>query len=156
MNLYECVKRIKAGQLKRRHRLCVVQIGACKTSLAQFCSTMGLPPPVTKNPYAGILRGCHTEYVKADPIQINYGNYTKFNPILFQEELRDCLYQDADSMKTFSNFQETLCMLLNKHAPLKKKYLRANDSSFMTKPLQKLIMNRSRCKNKYLKNRTVK
>ena len=96
-----------------------------------------------------------TEYVKADPIQINYRNYTKFNPILFQEELSDCLYQDAESMKTFSNFQETLCMLLNKHAPLKKKYLRANYSPFMTKPLRKLIMNRSRCKNKYLKNRTV-
>ena len=46
-------------------------------------------------------------------------------------------------------------MLLNKHAPLKKKYLRANDSPFMTKPLRKLIMNRSRSKNKYLKNRTV-
>ena len=46
-------------------------------------------------------------------------------------------------------------MLLNKHAPLKKKYLRANDSPFMIKPLRKLIMNRSRCKNKYLKNRTV-
>ena len=76
-----------------------------------------------------------TEYVKADPIQINYRNYTKFNPILFQEELRDCLYQDAESMKTFSNFQETQCMLLNKHSPLKKKYLRANDSPFMTKPL---------------------
>ena len=83
-----------------------------------------------------------TEYVKADPIQINYRNYTKFNPILFQEEPRDCLYQDAESMKTFPNFQVTLCMLLNKHAPLKKKYLHANDSPFMTKPLRKLIMNR--------------
>ena len=46
-------------------------------------------------------------------------------------------------------------MVLTKHAPLKQKYLRANYSPFMTKPLRKLIMNRSRCKNMYLKNKTV-
>ena len=40
-------------------------------------------------------------------------------------------------------------------APLKKKYLRANESPFMTKQLRKMIMNRSRCKNGYLKNKTV-
>ena len=48
-----------------------------------------------------------TEYIKADPIQVNYRNYTKFNPILFQEELRDRLYQDTESMSNFSNVQET-------------------------------------------------
>ena len=66
--------------------------------------------------------------------------------------MTSCLYQQSESM---NNFQDTLCMVLNKHAPLKKKYLRANDSPFMTKPLRKLIMNRSRCKNIYLKNKTV-
>ena len=88
-----------------------------------------------------------TEYIKADLIQVNYRNYTKFHPIPFQGELRDSLYRDTESMSNFSNFQEALCMVLNKHTPLEKKYLRA----FMAKPLRKLIMNRSRCKNMHLK-----
>ena len=45
--------------------------------------------------------------------------------------------------------------MLNKHAPLKKKYLRENNSLFMTKQLRKMIMNRSRCKYAYFKNKTV-
>ena len=45
-----------------------------------------------------------------------------------------------------------LCEVLEKHAPLEKKNSRANNSPFVTKPLRKLIMNRSRCKNEYFKN----
>ena len=35
------------------------------------------------------------------------------------------------------------------------KYLRANDSPFITKDLRKMIMNRSRCKNIYMKNKNA-
>ena len=45
--------------------------------------------------------------------------------------------------------------VLNKHAPLKTKYIRENNSPFMTKQLRKMIMNRSLCKNAYFKNKTV-
>ena len=45
--------------------------------------------------------------------------------------------------------------MLDRHAPIKKKKLRANNSPFMTKSLRKMIMNRSRCKNAYFKNKTV-
>ena len=94
-----------------------------------------------------------TEYVKADPIKINYGNYKNFNPILFQGELRKRLDEDSQSNKNFDHFQNTLYEVLNKHAPLKKKYLRANDSPFTSKHLRQMIMNRSRCKNAYIKNK---
>ena len=55
----------------------------------------------------------------------------------------------------FSNFDcinfETLFMIiLNKHAPLKKKYIRANNSPFMNKTFCKAIMSRSKLRNKYL------
>ena len=57
-----------------------------------------------------------TEYVKADPIQINYRNYKNFNQAHFQEELRNSLYDDALSSSNFYNFQNILCDVLNKHA----------------------------------------
>ena len=46
---------------------------------------------------------------------------------------------------------------LNRHAPLKKKILRANHSSYMSKTLRKAIMRRSYLEKKYFqkKNRSV-
>ena len=44
--------------------------------------------------------------------------------------------------------------VLNRHIPLKKKILRANHSSYMSKTLIKGIMRRSYLENKYLKKKT--
>ena len=44
---------------------------------------------------------------------------------------------------------------LDKHAPLKKKMLRANHAPYMTKALRKAIMKRSSLNNKIYKNGTV-
>ena len=40
------------------------------------------------------------------------------------------------------------------HAPIKKRYIRANQGPFMNKALQKAVMTRSRLRNKFLKNKT--
>ena len=42
-------------------------------------------------------------------------------------------------------------MVLNKHAPIKKKIVRGNEAPCMTKELSKAIMNRSKLKNRYTK-----
>ena len=42
--------------------------------------------------------------------------------------------------------------ILNAHAPLKKKYLRANHASFVTKEFLKLVMKRARLRNNYQRN----
>ena len=65
------------------------------------------------------------------------------------------LSSDKNSHVDYNRFQSSFCEVLNHHAPLKKKNIRANNSPFMTKPLRKMIMNRSRSKNAYLKNKTV-
>ena len=96
-----------------------------------------------------------TKYIKADPIQLQYRNYKNIDPILFREELRNSQNNDIMSRNYYNDFQNILCNVLDKHAPVKKKYLRANDSPFMTKYLRKMIMNRSRSKNIYFKNKTV-
>ena len=43
---------------------------------------------------------------------------------------------------------------LNKHAPLKRKYVRANEAPFMTKELHKAIMKRSKLRKKFLRTQT--
>ena len=59
------------------------------------------------------------------------------------------------SRNNYNDFQNILCNVLDKHAPVKKKYLRTNDSPFMTKYLRKMIMDRLRSKNIYFKDKTV-
>ena len=54
----------------------------------------------------------------------------------------------------YSNFERNFLEVLNKHAPIKKKTVRANDKPFMTKALRKAIMRRSALKNKYVNQKT--
>ena len=44
--------------------------------------------------------------------------------------------------------------MLNKQAPLKKRYVRANEQSFIDKELNQAIMVRSKLRNKYLKSKS--
>ena len=44
--------------------------------------------------------------------------------------------------------------ILNKHVPIKKKYIRANQSSFMTRELGKAIMRRSKLRSRLLKDKS--
>ena len=43
---------------------------------------------------------------------------------------------------------------LNAHAPLKKKHVRANHATFVTKEFRKAVIKRARLRNVYLKKRT--
>ena len=51
-------------------------------------------------------------------------------------------------------FKETVNTILEKHAPTKKKYVRANQAPFITKTLSKEIMKRSRLRNKFLNTKS--
>ena len=51
-------------------------------------------------------------------------------------------------------FKETVNIILEKHAPTKKKYVRANQAPFITKTLSKEIMKRSRLRNKFLNTKS--
>ena len=50
----------------------------------------------------------------------------------------------------FKILKESVNITFDKHAPLKKRYVRANQSPFMNKKLSKEIMKRSRLRNKFL------
>ena len=58
-----------------------------------------------------------------------------------------------ESVDNYEVFEREFLNVLNNHAPLKKKFIRANHVPYMTKPLQtKAIMKRSQLENKYLRN----
>ena len=52
---------------------------------------------------------------------------------------------------SFANFQSKFLYLLGKHAPVKKRHIRANQKSFMDKELNQAIMVRSELRNRFLK-----
>ena len=95
-------------------------------------------------------------YQKQVPKVIYYRNYKFFDNQSFRADLlkkvsMHGIYHDVDC-KTFEDiFLDTLDM----HAPLKKRYIRANNAPFMTKDLCKSIMVRSRLRNKFLKLKTI-
>ena len=60
---------------------------------------------------------------------------------------------DSDLIN-FKDLQYTLQRALDKHAPLKKRYVRANQQNSMDKELNQAIMVRSKLRNKYLKSKS--
>ena len=90
-------------------------------------------------------------FPKQSPIVIKYRSYRKFNKNIFNNELQYKLSYISDS-STYDEFEAAFVETLNKHAPLKEKTIRANNSPFMNKIISKAIMNRSRLKNRFLKN----
>ena len=57
-----------------------------------------------------------------------------------------------NSDKGFNKFLDVCKEALNMYVPLKKKYIRGNNSQFMNRILSKEIMKRSRLRNKFLKS----
>ena len=85
---------------------------------------------------------------------VNYKDYQNFRKNEFRAELdNEMLKHDLGNME-YQHFLNIFIEILNKHAPMKQKYLRANQGRFMTKDLHKAIMKRSRLRNKFLRDRT--
>ena len=92
-------------------------------------------------------------FVKKGPKLICYRNYSKFNEENFRKDLIDELF-NLPVEPDYSTFNTVVEKVLNVHAPLKTKYVRANDGRFVTKALRKAIMLRTHLRNIYNKERT--
>ena len=77
-------------------------------------------------------------FSKSKPLEINYRNYKHLDELSFNEDLK--LAFDNTDVQTCKTFEGTFMRLLDHHAPLKKKVLRANNAPFITKKLRKAIM----------------
>ena len=91
-------------------------------------------------------------YKKQNPKIIHYRNCKSFNANLFKEELNNELLSINNNNAGLVEFTNTVLSIVDKHAPIKRKYIRANNSAFMTKEVA--IMQRSKLRQKFLKERT--
>ena len=90
-------------------------------------------------------------FPKQTPVTISYRDYKHFDPALFRHELLQELNNTNDGAINYDIFENICIGLINRHAPLKVKYIRANNMPFMNKKLSKAVMTRSRLRNKFLK-----
>ena len=72
--------------------------------------------------------------------------------IYLEANLNELSNYDINNME-YDIFLRTFLKILDKYAPLKKKSLRANHVTFMTKEVRKAIMIRSKLRNKFLKHK---
>ena len=93
-------------------------------------------------------------FPKQAPIISSYRDYKHYDEDLFRYELIGKLSNLNRGKIDCSTFENLCTGVLNRHAPLKEKYTRANNSPFMNKKLSKAVMNRSRLRNKFLRNPT--
>lgn len=89
------------------------------------------------------MRSC---FPKQYPTLVKYRNYKNYIRENFRNELLYNLLALNDDAK-FVDFEATFMSILNKHAPMKEKLVRANNSPFMNKMLTKAIMTRPRLRN---------
>ena len=81
---------------------------------------------------------------KQKPNVVNYRDYKIFRAETFRQELQTELADLDVECLIYASFQDTFLRVLDKHAPMKKRYIRANDSPFMNRTLRKAFMLRTR------------
>ena len=95
-------------------------------------------------------------YKKQRPKIIRYGNFCNFDNELFINEVKNSIEQEycQNQSLEFGSFKKKVDNILQKHAPLKKRYVRANQAPFIDKSINKHIMKRSRLRNKFLNTKS--
>ena len=96
-----------------------------------------------------------TNFKKCKPKIISYRDYKHFSNSNFRTELMQMLF-NQHRMYEMSNdeFLDITINVLERHAPLKYKYVRANDGPFMNKELRKAVMLRSKLRNRFNRVKT--
>ena len=94
------------------------------------------------------------KHERMPPKVIQYRNYRKFDYAIFNNNLRKQTKNLNFSELDFATIRKIFMEVLDKFASLKKKYIKANHSKFVTKELSKAIMLRSKLRNQFLKTKT--
>ena len=81
-----------------------------------------------------------------------YRDFKKFNEQCFNNDLRTEL--SSKSIKSYGSFENIFLNTLNKHTPIKKKMVMANQAPSITKALRKAVKERSYLENLYFEKRT--
>ena len=94
-----------------------------------------------------VLAVLKTSITKSKPKKITHRYHKNFNSIRFNNELNYVL--GKEKIMHWTKFDEMFLQILNKHAPIKSKLLRANHASNISKPLRKAIIKKSYLENLY-------
>ena len=94
------------------------------------------------------------KYKRMPPKVIQYRDHKKFDYAIFNNHL----WKETENLNfselDFVTLRKIFIEILDKLAPLKKKYIRANHSKFVTKEIRKAIMLRSKLRNQLLKTKS--
>ena len=100
-----------------------------------------------------VLTALKINFTKNKPKEIIYRDYKNFDYFLFNDEVKNVL--DLDKINSYAMFEELFLKVLDKHAPVKKKVVRANHAKHIPKPLRKAIMKWSYLEKVYFKKQTT-
>ena len=92
---------------------------------------------------------------KFPPRIINCRDFSNYHNANFINSLTEVLSEGENTesfVKDPDSFYKVSTEVLNQHAPRKKKYVRGNNKRFMNKALSKAIMQRTKLRNKFLKD----
>ena len=89
-------------------------------------------------------------YPKLKPKVVFHRKYKNFRNDLFRSEVKNKSSNYDINHMEYDIFLRGFFKILEKYAPMKKKYLKANHATFMTKEVRKAIMIRSNLRNKFL------
>ena len=92
-----------------------------------------------------------SRFKRLEPIEIKYRKYKKCDLSSFKSHLAQSLRVNTLNDINYDNLKYLFMHVLNKHAPVKEKLVRGNNTPFMNKTLSKAFMKRSKLKNKYNK-----
>ena len=97
-----------------------------------------------------------TFFKKQSPKVISYRNYKNFSNDSFCADLINETSSSGILEGDLTGFLDACKKSLDYQYPRKKKYIRANQPSFLTKEITKEIMTKSRLRNKFLRCRSDK
>ena len=109
---------------------------------------------LTKSDRRKLILSClRARFKRLPPRKIIHRDYKMFHEAKFlhdldQEMIKASFYQHEEAFTVFSSVFRNV---VDRHAPFKQKAVRGNNAPFMTKQLNKVIADRSRIKNRYLK-----
>ena len=96
-----------------------------------------------------------TNFRKKPPKIVRYRDYKHYSPNKLQNDLNFSLAGIDLNRMSNDDYVALLMGILDRHAPLKMKYIRANNQPFMTKELRKEHMKRTKLRNRYHKDKST-
>ena len=99
-----------------------------------------------------IISFFRTTFQKLNPKKIVYREMKHFNKDVFLNDIKSLPFDQIDRFPdSYLGFTTLFKSIVDRHAPIKTKIVRGNQSDFMNKELSQSIKNRSMLRNRYNK-----